>query len=108
VDITVDSLTKTDYYITNIENGEWLQYTLNVLRAGNYILKFKCFAKDTTGKFSILVNKNMSQAIDIPKTTEWETIEVKNIKLNKGENKLRLVIDQGGFDFRSVEFVEVK
>lgn len=108
VDITADSLTKTSYYVINIEDGEWLQYTLNVVRAGNYNLKFKCIAKNKVGKLSVLVDKNLSQTIEMPKTTEWETIEVKNIKFNKGENKLRLVIEQGGFDLRSVEFVDAK
>jgi hypothetical protein len=108
VDITADSLTMTDYYVTSIEDGEWLQYTLNVVRAGNYNLKFKCIAKNKPGKLSVLAGKNLSQTIEIPKTTAWETIEVKNIKFNKGENKLRLLIEQGGFDFKSVEFVEAK
>jgi hypothetical protein len=94
--------------VTNIEDGEWLQYTLNVVRAGNYNLKFRCIAKNKVGKLSVLVDKKLSQTIEIPKTTEWETIEVKNIKFNKGENKLRLVIEQGGFDLRSVEFVDAK
>jgi len=108
VDIVADSLTRTNYYVTNIEDGEWLQYTLNVARKGVYNLKFQFLAKDKAGKISVLVDKNISQAIDIPATTAWQITEVKNITLNKGENKLRLVIDQGGFDFKSVEFVEVK
>ncbi|HEV8272029.1 MAG TPA: cellulase family glycosylhydrolase [Chitinophagaceae bacterium] len=108
VDIMADSLTMTSYYVTSIENGEWLQYTLNVVKTGNYNLKFTCMAKNKPGKLSVLVDKNLSQTIEIPRSTAWETIEVKNIKLNKGVNKLRLVIEQGGFDLRSVEFVEAK
>ena len=106
VDISVDSLNKTTYYVSHIENGEWLQYTLNVISAGIYDLKFTYAAKKQEGKFSILVNKSLSQPINVPKANEWKTVEVKNINLNKGENKLRLVVEQGGFDLKSIQFVE--
>jgi len=108
VDITADSLSRTTYYITHTEKGEWLQYTLDVMKPGAYTLKFNVTAKSQPGKFSILVNKDQPKPIDITKTTEWETVEVKNINLNKGENKLRLLIENGGFDFKSIEFVEGK
>ena len=108
VDITVDSLTKTNYYITNIENDEWLQYTLNVMNAGVYNLEFNYSTKNNGSRFSVMVNKNLSHSIEMPKTKEWETVEVKNIILNKGENKLRLVVEKGGFDLKSIQFVKAK
>jgi len=108
VDIAPDSLTNGDFYITHFDNGEWLQYTLKVVKAGTYSLKFIFSAKDQAGKFSVLVNKKLSQSIDIPKANNWEIIEVKNILLNKGQNMLRLLVEEGGFDFKSIQFVETK
>jgi hypothetical protein len=104
----VDSITKTVYYVTHIEDGEWLQYTLNVIKSGSYNLRFIFSAKDQAGKFSVLANKRSSQSIDIPKANDWEIIEVKKITLNKGQNILRLLIEQGGFDFKSIQFIEAE
>ena len=108
VDIKADPASTTGYYITNTENGEWLQYTFTMARKGKYNLKFNCAAKNQPGKFSLLVNKKSSQPVEIPTTKDWEIIEVKNINLNKGENKLRLVVEQGDFDFSSIQFEEAK
>ena len=108
VDITVDSLTKSNYYITNIEDEEWLQYTLNVMAAGVYDLEFSYSTKNNGCRFSVMVNKNSSQSVEMPKTDEWKTVEIKNIILNKGENRLRLVVEHGGFDFKSIQFAKAK
>ena len=108
VDIAADSLVKTSFYITDIENGEWLQYTLNAVNAGSYNLKFSYAAKERPGKFYVQINKNQSPSMDIPRADDWETVEMKNIRLDKGENKLRIIVENGGFDFRSIQFSEVK
>jgi len=107
VDIEADSVTKTAYYVTHIEDGEWLQYTLNVENAGNYNLMFSCTAKEQRGKLFVQINKDRSPSLEVPKANEWETIEIKNVSLHKGENKLRVIAELGGFDFKSIEFRKV-
>ncbi len=106
VDIVSDSLVAASYYVTHTEKGEWLQYTVNVSKGGRYVLKFNMAAKKQTGRFSLLVNNNASQAVDIPQNPEWKTVEVKNINLKKGRNTLRLLIDKGDFDFKSIQFAQ--
>ena len=44
VDIYEDSLQKGKWYVGHTEDGEWLQYTLDVLDAGNYNLKIAASA----------------------------------------------------------------
>ena len=104
VDIEADSITRAAYYITHIEDGEWLQYTLNVAKAGKYDLVFNCAAKQQPGKLSAQVNKDRSPSLEVPKANEWKTVEMKNVNLQKGENKLRVIAELGGFDFKSIEF----
>jgi endoglucanase len=103
VDIAADSITKK-YYVTHIEDGEWLQYTLNVANTGNYNLIFSFAATQEPANFFIQINKEQSSSIDIPKSNKWEPVEVKNIVLNKGVNKLRVIVERGGFDFKSIQF----
>lgn len=108
VDIVADSVTNGDFYVTHIDNGEWLQYTLNVVRSGSYNLKFNFSAKNQAGKFSVHVNKKLSQSMYIPISNDWEVVEVKNVSLYEGQNTLRFIAEQGGFDFKSIQFVETK
>ena len=39
VDIYKDSSHYENYYVGNIEDSEWIQYTINVTQQGNYALK---------------------------------------------------------------------
>ena len=55
------------------------------------------------GKFSVQLGKK-SQAVEIPATSDWKIIEVKNVNLNKGENKLRVLVEQGDFDLDTIQF----
>ena len=104
VDILVDSLKKDTWYVTHTEKGEWLQYTLNVSKGGNYDLKFMFAAKKQVGRLSLFINEGSSIPVEVPVGVEWKTVEVKNVNLKKGKNTLRLVIDEGDFDFKSIQF----
>ena len=42
VDIYKDSVKYNSYYVGDIENGEWLQYTIDVLKNGSILLKLRC------------------------------------------------------------------
>jgi len=97
-----------DLFVTNIEDGEWLQYTVNVANASNYNLILTYSAKAKPGKVSIQTNKNSIPPIDLPIANDWNTVEVKNINLNKGENKIRVIAEEGGFEFKSIEFRKVQ
>lgn len=108
VDIIADSLNKTSYYITHIEDGEWLQYTLTVPSAGKFNLIFSYAAKHEPGRFFIQMSKDRTSSIGIPRSETWEKVTVKNIDLVKGENNLRVIVEQGGFDFRSIQFKKKK
>jgi hypothetical protein len=100
---------QTDYYIFNIEDGEWLQYTINVAAAGKYTIAFTVAAAGEGSMFSLLNNNRpVAQKISIINTgslTNWKAIEVKNISLQKGLNQLRIVADKGGFNFSQIQFI---
>lgn len=95
------------YNVFNIEDGEWLQYTLNVAEKGRYTIGLTVSA-DSTGAFSLLCNgKPVAQNIAISSTgglSTYREIEVKNIALSKGPVQLRVVADKGGFNFSELSF----
>lgn len=96
------------YHVFNIEDGEWLQYTVTVADRGKYSISLTISAADDKGRFSLLCNdKPLAQNISIPNTgglANWQTIELKNIRLPKGTDQLRIVANKGGFNFSQMKF----
>ena len=104
VDISVDSATIADYYVSHIEDGEWLQYTVNVTIAGHYDLMLTYAAKQHAGEFMILVNKLQQVPVELTPAKIWEITLVKNINFHKGMNEIRVIAKKGAVDFKSIQF----
>lgn len=109
VDIRNDPSGNESYYVSDTETGEWLQYTLNVHKKGKYTVKLLVASDKPDGKLSLILNNNIqAKGIPIPNTSgpdKWQTIDVKNISLNKGENKFRVYTEKGGYNLKTVEFI---
>jgi aryl-phospho-beta-D-glucosidase BglC (GH1 family) len=105
-----DPPSPVSYHVFNIEDGEWLQYTLTVADAGKYTIAVTLSAADSGGRFSLLCNdKPLTEDLAVRNTGSfsiWQTVEVKNIDLQKGPNRLRLVAGKGGFDFSQLQFIK--
>jgi hypothetical protein len=99
VDIQKDSL---GYNVFSIEDGEWLQYTVNTAAPGSYTIVFSFSAPDNSGRFSLLAN-GRSVAENVP--VSGQTVQIKNIHLKAGLNRLKVIAVKGGFIFREMRFV---
>jgi endoglucanase len=108
VDIYKDSNHPENYYVSHIEDGEWLQYTLNVQDAGKYRLKFSGAADNGSGIISLYDdNSSLGQKIKITDTgakENWKTIALTDVQLSKGIHHLHVFADKGGFNFASILF----
>lgn len=110
VDIAKDSAAYNSYYVTDIEKGEWLQYTLKAAAPGTYTVKLKVAAAADDGKITLNVN-GITQSVNVPATggfKKWQVIELKSIRLNAGVNKLRVYADMGGFNLHWLKFDKEK
>lgn len=108
VDISKDSAAYNSYYVDDIEKGEWLQYTLQVKTPGIYTAKLKVAAAADDGKLSLIVN-GVTQTTNVPSTggfKKWQVIDLKNIRLKAGINKVRVYTDMGGYNFHWLQFVK--
>ena len=56
VDIYKDSTKNNSNYVGDIEDGEWLQYTINVLKSGTYTFTIWVAQGKEDGKISITSN----------------------------------------------------
>lgn len=108
--VDISKILKDSYYVSHIETGEWLQYTIDVERAGVYTIALNVASKDANGSLSIAINgKQLGAIINVPNTgdyTTFKTVQLKNIKLNSGKQKLKVFANAGGFNFNYIRFIE--
>lgn len=105
VDIYKDSANQ--YYVGKIEDGEWLQFTLNSDADKIYTLDINYASSSENSVLKITDDKGKELGeINLPKTGGndiWKTATINNLPLNKGENKIRFVFEKGGFNFKNFE-----
>lgn len=110
VDIAKDSTEYERYYVNNIEKGEWLQYTVDVPKSDNFKLKMNTAAAHGNGRMTIIVDgKVIVKAVAIPETgseKKFVPFEIKDVPLNKGTHKIRIVADEGGYNFSYIQFIK--
>ena len=105
VDIRKDSVDTESYFVSDMEKNEWLQYTIHVEKRGKYRLRFLLMSDKTGSKMKVQV-KGSSKEIDVPKTgtTEWKIQEVDGINFEAGTQVVRISVEEGSFNMKSIEF----
>ena len=94
-----------DVYVGDLEPGEWMQYTFSSSKNGNFELTFNFSAMNEGGEAVVEINGKKYPVIKFPSTKgNWEKVSIKNIPLQKGENKLKFHVVTGGFDFEGITF----
>jgi hypothetical protein len=110
VDIYKDSSKNNTWYVGDIENTEWLQYTINVLKKGMYNIIISYFPGNEEGKLSITSNsKSLVSDVTISAAANdhgWRKLELKNIYLDSGTNRIRIYAVKGGFKLESIQFLK--
>jgi endoglucanase len=107
VDIYEDSIHRGSWYVGHTENGEWLQYTIDVSEGGNYNLNISVPGINSGSGLYVSNGPEMTPATSIQYTVRnenQETITVKQFYLEKGINRLRIRIVKGGFNLKSITF----
>ena len=94
------------YYVGKTEAGEWMQYTIRSNAEKNYRVEIryssikpaKIRLEDTAGKILAVVPLQATG-----KNENWATAFVPNIRLKKGENKLRVHFEDDGVNLNYFE-----
>lgn len=109
VDIQRD---KDGVYIFSIEDGEWLQYTVNINETGDYKFSVTAATDKAGGKISLLSQENILIK-ELPIVVgdgmqNWkETVAGEILALKKGTYTFRLFFDTGGFNLKNFGFVRL-
>lgn len=85
------------YQVVNTQPGEWMEYTVNVLEEGNYIIKTELACMEAGGAFRIGSGESLSDTIIALSSENWVTTATTTgeIYLNSGEQVLRFEILTG-------------
>lgn len=96
------------YYVGKTETGEWLQYTIYSKTDKSYAFDIRyAAANDSKIKIETASGKTLAE-VSLPSTggnENWKTVPVKNINLQKGENKIRIIFENDGVN---LNYFEVK
>jgi len=94
----------SEVHIFSIEEGEWLQYTVNVSRAGRYTVSFEVATANDSARISFSSGKKKlinSQALEnTGGLQQWKISAPQSVRLEKGVQQIRVYADKGGFNFR--------
>jgi len=99
------------YNVGYILEGEWLQYSVEVLASGVYDLNLRMAAEGSGKTLHIEIDGvNVTGPIEVPSTggwQVWETITVSDVDLTAGEHVMRIVFGSSYMNLNYVEFVDV-
>ncbi|MES2732364.1 MAG: PA14 domain-containing protein [Bacteroidota bacterium] len=98
--VDIEGCSEGGYNVDWSDNGEWLEYTVNVATAGSYMLSTRV-SSPVGGSFHIEMNGvNVTGTLTVPVTGGWQTwINVnKTVTLAAGQQVMRFVIDQKEFN----------
>ena len=103
VDIAKDD---QGYYVNWIEDGEWLQYSIEVKKAGKYSVSLIA-APDSTGGIAVLkADDKEVGTFSIPNQGDylkWKPTKSVTVSLSAGMNRFRVYAKKGGFVLRALK-----
>lgn len=96
------------YNVGWTEEGEWLQYTLTTDSLAAYTLNIRYASNNVAGTILILSNEiPVTGNISLPVTggwQNWETLQVENVILPNGEIKIKVDVENSGFNLNYIKF----
>lgn len=106
--VDIEECSEGGFNVCYTETGEWLQYDVVVNNRTGYIIEARV-ASENGGAFHFeLDGEDITGRVEVPITgglQKWKSILVQGISLSSsGAKKLKLCIDEGGFNINSFMF----
>lgn len=107
--VDVGSTPDDGYSVGYVAGGEWLQYSVNVIEAGEYDVNFK-YASGRSGGGRISLSKNETDifsSFSLDETEGWndyKMLSVSNVMLEKGTQILRFTTVNGAYNLDNITF----
>jgi parallel beta-helix repeat protein len=108
VDIKADKAAGNGAVVGFTQNGEWMEYTISVAKAGNYRLSVAYAAPEAGKSIRLSLNgKPLGEAIAFAPTASWndmKTVDAGTVALPAGDSVLRVTIGNGPVDLDRMQF----
>jgi predicted outer membrane repeat protein len=108
VDVISDPSASGGLLVGYMGSGEWLEYTLNIQKAGQYRLNIGVSSPMAGSRLLVLTNGHPLVEIDVPNTggwANWEATHKNALDLPFGLLTLRVLVVEEGFNLDYIEFV---
>nr|WP_315146184.1 cellulase family glycosylhydrolase [uncultured Flavobacterium sp.] len=96
------------FHVAFIEDGEWLQFTVEVKTQSTFKVAIRYSSEKSEGKLYLeQEGKKISETIELSSTggeTVWKTVFLKKVTLKKGSNKIRVHFEGGNFNLNYLDF----
>ena len=105
-----DVINYNGYNVGWLDKDEWMQYSVDVAESGLYNVEVRVAANEGNGAFHFAIgDAAISPVTDVPNTggwQNWETITVRDIYLEKEDEKIIFYVDRSGFNLSSFKFIK--
>lgn len=105
--VDIETCNEGGYNIGYVQNGEWLEYTVNVGTAGVYILQTRVATNAAGKSFHVELDGQTIGTVAVPNTGDWQTwstVSVTTPALTTGTKVLRIVVDAAEFNLNWINF----
>ena len=88
------------YDLSSVKAGEWLNYSVNVTKAGTFNIDTRVATSFSGGSFHLEIDgKNVTGSLKFTNTggfEKWATVRKAGVKIAAGKHTIKLVIDSSG------------
>ena len=93
------------YYVSSTQDGEWLNYTVNVTKAGNYAVSVGTGPKKSTGSIQLIFDNQTASPVELNTEPDKAILaSVQPVYLGTGMHHIKLLMVKGGTDLDYLEF----
>jgi hypothetical protein len=105
-DVDIEASSEGGHNVGWIAAGEWLRYSVDVPRAGSYVVQFRVASPSGLGSLHAeFAASTVTGSVAVPRTGGWQnwTNVSVPVTLAAGRQQMTLVFDAAGFNIRYVE-----
>jgi len=108
--VDIETCSEGGYNVGWSNNGEWLEYTVNITTTGNYTVKARAASNNNNCKFDITFSNGNKSTGDYNYNAtggwqSWTTLEKTGIALNAGEQVMRVNFKSSSVNLNYIELV---
>jgi hypothetical protein len=108
--VDIEQCSEGRYNVGWMSTGEWIKYTVSVLKAGVYKIRMRVASTLSGGTVHISFNdKDVTGMQTVPNTGGWQQwvwLDVSHIKLDSSVQVMKISVDNAGYNITFLQFIE--